>query len=119
MNQVERMQAHQDFCDDLNEVLGDLRVLIADKNRKYGDSALNPSRIFSKQDAIEQINVRIDDKLSRKVSDQTDEDEDIDLDLLGYLILKRIAVKRRNASNDAQAKHQPSRIELQHDFDPT
>lgn len=108
MNQTQRTAAHGRFVDDLNDILTDVRELLVEKNRKYGDSALNPSRIFSKQDAIEQINVRIDDKLSRKVSDQSDEDEDIDFDLLGYLILKLIAVKRRNESlNDP------------HDFDPT
>lgn len=70
--------------------------LLLAKNRKYGDSALNPVRVFAKADPIEQINVRIDDKLSRMQSAQSDEDEDVDLDLIGYLILRRIA-KRRQA----------------------
>ena len=35
------------------------------KNQQYGDSALNPSRIFSKASAVEQLLVRIDDKLNR------------------------------------------------------
>lgn len=100
MTKSERSSAHISFLDDLTEILDDIRQELSEKNRKYGDSALNPSRIFSKQDAIEQINVRIDDKLSRKVSDQSDEDEDIDKDLLGYLVLKRIAIKRRNESVD-------------------
>lgn len=65
--------------------------LLKSKNRKYGDAALNPKRIFSKADTIEQLNVRIDDKLSRIANRQNDEDEDVELDLIGYLILKRIA----------------------------
>lgn len=69
--------------------------MLAEKNRKYGDSALNPSRIFSRADAIEQINVRIDDKLTRIANRQDDEDEDVDLDLIGYLILRRIARRMR------------------------
>lgn len=35
------------------------------KNAAYGNSALEPVRIFSKADPTEQIRVRIDDKLSR------------------------------------------------------
>lgn len=76
---------------DLLQELGDF--LIA-KNRKYGDAALNPKRIFATSSAVELINVRIDDKLSRIANRQTDEDEDPEFDLLGYLILKRIALHR-------------------------
>ena len=67
--------------------------MLLDKNRKYGDSAINPKRIFSSSDAIEQINVRIDDKLSRIASGQLDDTEDAELDLIGYLILKRVAIQ--------------------------
>lgn len=65
--------------------------MLIEKNRKYGDSALNPARIFSKADATEQIKVRIDDKLSRIKNAQDDEDEDVIADLIGYLVLLKIA----------------------------
>lgn len=68
-------------------------AFLIEKNRKYGDSAINPTRIFSRADAIEQINTRIDDKLSRIANRQDDEDEDVDLDLIGYLILRRVALR--------------------------
>lgn len=68
--------------------------MLCDKNRKYGDSALNPVRVFSRCNALEQINVRLDDKLSRLQSAQGDDTEDAELDLIGYLILKRIAKRR-------------------------
>ena len=68
-----------------------IRDLLLEKNRKYGDSAINPVRIFSQADAVEQINVRIDDKLSRISSAKADDHEDAELDLIGYLILKRVA----------------------------
>jgi len=64
---------------------------LLDKNRKYGDSVFFPQRIFSTADMIEQINVRIDDKLSRIKSAQEDDDEDVELDLIGYLIIRRVA----------------------------
>jgi hypothetical protein len=68
--------------------------LLLEKNRQYGDSALNPVRIFSSVDPVEQINVRIDDKLSRIASNQDDDAEDAELDLIGYLVLKRVAMKK-------------------------
>lgn len=63
------------------------------KNRKYGNSAFKPVRIFSTASPVEQLNVRIDDKLSRILKAPNDEDEDVELDLIGYLVLRRIARK--------------------------
>ena len=65
--------------------------LLIEKNRKYGDSAMKPSRIFSKADAQEQIKVRIDDKLNRIMNQQPDDIEDSVTDLIGYLILLKIS----------------------------
>lgn len=65
------------------------QMLIA-KNKAYGDSAINPVRIFSQADPVEQIKVRLDDKLSR-LSRGSAAGEDVELDLLGYLILLRVA----------------------------
>lgn len=75
----------------LDEELNLIKKVLLEKNRKYGNSALEPKRIFSKHSAIEQINVRIDDKLSRIANQQTDDDEDAEFDLLGYLLLKMVA----------------------------
>lgn len=78
------------FEADLDEVLTGIKAMLIDKNRKYGDSALNPVRVFSKADTLEQINVRLDDKLSRIANRQDDDDEDPELDVIGYLLLKRV-----------------------------
>lgn len=67
-----------------------IKALLLSKNRAYGDAALNPVRIFSKANSVEQIKVRIDDKLSR-LARGNDAGEDVILDLIGYLILLRIA----------------------------
>lgn len=74
----------------ITQVCEEVNNLLLDKNRKYGDSALNPKRLFSKANPLEQINIRIDDKLSRLESSQGDDLEDVELDLIGYLILKRV-----------------------------
>lgn len=83
-----------EFTNDLNTVLRDLYDLLCEKNRKYGDSALNPVRIMSKADSMEQIKVRIDDKLNRIMNQQIDDDEDAEKDLFGYLALYHIAKLR-------------------------
>jgi hypothetical protein len=81
---------------EIEKVSKEVANLLIAKNKSYGDSALNPSRIFSKSDRVEQILVRIDDKLSRIQNGQEwPGDNDID-DLIGYLILLKIA-KERNA----------------------
>jgi hypothetical protein len=67
--------------------------LLISKNKKYGNSALDPVRIFSTVDRLEQLRVRIDDKLYRISNGSLDEDEDVVQDLIGYLILYRIAGK--------------------------
>jgi hypothetical protein len=81
------------ICDEVKE-------LLIEKNKKYGDSALNPSRIFSKANAVEQILVRIDDKLSRIKSGAglLANDEDVIMDLMGYLVLLKIALKRESTT---------------------
>lgn len=66
--------------------------LLIEKNTAYGDSALTPLRVFSTADPAEQIRVRMDDKLSR-IRNGTLEEDAIG-DLLGYLILYRIATRR-------------------------
>ena len=80
--------------EEIKNVCLDIAELLISKNKKYGNSALEPRRLFSKASPIEQINVRIDDKLSRIANRQSDEDEDEDVekDLIGYLVLKRVCI---------------------------
>ena len=77
------------------ECTGLCSLLIA-KNEHYGNSAFNPLRIFAKSDALEQLNVRIDDKLTR-LARGMDGNEDTELDLIGYLILRRVARRLEKA----------------------
>lgn len=69
----------------------DVAQMLIEKNISYGDSALSPIRLFSTADNVEQLKVRIDDKLNRvKNAQGFPGDNDID-DLIGYLILYKIA----------------------------
>lgn len=69
-----------------------VKELLLQKNREYGNSAVQPKRIFSSASPVEQIKVRIDDKLSR-LSTRGDKEikEDTVQDLMGYLILLKVA----------------------------
>lgn len=87
MTEIEKTQAL--ICKTCDE----LKALLLEKNRKYGNSALSPVRVFSKADTLEQLFVRADDKLNRIRNRQDDEDEDVFTDLAGYLILIKIALK--------------------------
>lgn len=76
----------------IKRACAEVQDLLIEKNRSYGDSALHPRRIFGRGSAVEMIEARIDDKLNR-IANQTGGafgDNDV-LDLLGYLILYKIA----------------------------
>jgi len=70
----------------------ELAELLVAKNIKYGNSALEPVRVFSKASPTEQLLVRLDDKLSRLRTQSITEDEDVLQDLLGYLVLLKISM---------------------------
>jgi hypothetical protein len=86
--------SNNEFREDLTYVLKEIEGMLISKNLKYGNSALEPKRIFSKATAVEQILVRLDDKISRLANQQNNDDEDVILDLIGYLIILRIAQRR-------------------------
>lgn len=78
------------------ETCMDIASMLVSKNISYGNSALNPIKIFSKINSAEQIQIRIDDKLNRiKNSQNFPGDNDLD-DLIGYLILLKIAKSNAN-----------------------
>ena len=89
MNEVTQSQC------DIASVCDQLKELLLEKNRKYGDSALNPVRVFSQASPLEQIRVRLDDKLSRLRNQQEDEDEDVLTDLIGYIVLYKVALMQQ------------------------
>ena len=85
---------------DIVTVCDEIKELLLEKNKRYGDSALNPVRIFSKADTLDQIEVRMDDKLSRIRTMDPSDTEDAFLDLIGYLVLHRVAkMQQRRAAN--------------------
>jgi hypothetical protein len=61
--------------------------LLIEKNRRYGDAALNLKNIFSKLPAGEAIKIRLDDKLGRITANEGEPRKNDFSDLLGYLVL--------------------------------
>jgi ankyrin repeat protein len=79
-----------EFSQSLTKTLEELGTMLLSKNASYGNAALEPLRIFSKADSVEQLKVRIDDKLSR-LQRGSEIGEDTVKDLTGYLILYLMA----------------------------
>ena len=73
--------------------------LLLTKNRAYGSSFKTPLHVFSKLSPVEAINARMDDKLAR-MKQAKDFSEDTEADLIGYLILKRIALRLEREKMD-------------------
>ena len=79
----------------IKQVGKEVGLLLLEKNKAYGDTANNPPQIFSKLSPKEGLLARIDDKLSRiKQKGLNDLTEDTVQDLIGYLILYKVQVKK-------------------------
>ena len=73
----------------IREKCDQIKKMLLAKNKQYGDSVINPIRLFSKSNPKEQVRVRIDDKLNRLIQGDESIESDLDIyyDLVGYLIL--------------------------------
>jgi hypothetical protein len=96
----------------INAVCNQIKTLLLLKNKAYGDSALEPVRIFSKNSSIDGLLVRIDDKLSRiKNMGVSSASEDTLMDLIGYLVLLKIQLNKSASSGfEAMAKETQKKI---------
>jgi hypothetical protein len=92
----------------ISGVCDDIKELLIHKNRKYGNSALKPCRVFSKSSPVEQLLVRIDDKLNRIMQGAglLANDEDVINDLIGYLVLLKIGMHEEKMKNLPQVFHE-------------
>ena len=83
----------ESFSTNLLKMTKEITELLIMKNKAYGNTALNPTNIFSKLNATEAICARIDDKLARisnkGINDATEDTVD---DLIGYLLLLKMSM---------------------------
>lgn len=85
------MIVEQDRFNALKEnILDNISGVLIEKNRKYGNAALEPLGLFYKGDNITSITIRIDDKISRIKNSEVLRKNDM-FDLLGYSILLGIS----------------------------
>ena len=85
----------------IKKVCKSVQKLLIKKNKSYGDSATEPSNIFCKLSAKDSICARIDDKLMRiKNRGINDETEDTVTDLIGYLILLKVAIMKEEEESE-------------------
>ncbi len=85
------------------QVCDQIKALLLEKNKNYGSSAFNPIHCFSKLPPEEGINIRIDDKLAR-ISRGVKDQEDTELDLIGYLVLKRVLQVRKEVQDRQESQ---------------
>ncbi|WP_405291880.1 hypothetical protein [Methanobrevibacter sp.] len=84
----------------ISEVCDSMKDLLLYKNKKYGDSALNPNNVFYKGDSTNSIKIRLDDKIGRiKNCDETRVNDVADI--IGYCVLLLVSM---NTSNEDIAK---------------
>ena len=94
---VKRFPLNLTTKDKIQAVGTEVIELLIEKNESYGDSALEPAGIFAKGNAVDNLASRIDDKLMRiKTQGFQGYGEDNVKDLIGYLILLKIAIEEKN-----------------------
>lgn len=77
----------------LIDVLDGMKNLLLYKNRKYGDSAINPKKVFYKGDSTNSILIRLDDKIGRVMSNPDDKPRVNDVaDIIGYCTLLLVSM---------------------------
>jgi len=73
------------FEENTESILSSIKSVLLEKNKRYGNAALDPLQIFSKHEETG-IGQRLDDKLARIKNSDVLRKNDV-FDLLGYIIL--------------------------------
>lgn len=84
---MQKVENQSDTDVKIEIVCDQLRQFLQEKNKRYGDSALNPISVFAKDsNALDKLLVRLDDKVSRIMNSVELRKNDCQ-DILGYLVL--------------------------------
>ena len=75
----------------IKEICDEIAKLLIDKNKKYGNSALEPKNIFYKGNAENSILIRLDDKIGRITNNNGEIRTNDIVDIIGYLVLLLIS----------------------------
>ena len=75
----------------IKEICDEIAKLLIDKNKKYGNSAIEPKNIFYKGNAENSILIRLDDKIGRIINNNGEIRTNDIVDIIGYLVLLLIS----------------------------
>jgi hypothetical protein len=75
-----------DTQEKIDILFDNFKNFLKEKNKRYGDSAISPIKVFSKSDSGDNILNRCDEKLARIRNSPELRKNDI-CDLMGYLVL--------------------------------
>jgi hypothetical protein len=92
---MDKTEELQSYTDKITQTFNDIRDLVVEKNKNYGNSVFKPVSMFGDEiiPASTAIKARISDKWSR-ISNRglNDKTEDTLDDLIGYLVLLKITI---------------------------
>jgi len=74
----------KNYSSEIEQAFDSVKQIVLEKNKRYGNSALEPINIFCKLNSSEGITQRLDDKLMRIKNSNELRRNDI-IDLMGYL----------------------------------
>ena len=93
MYTIEESKAVPQTMRRIAEISEAMKNLLLYKNEKYGDSAINPKKIFYKGDSTNSILIRLDDKLGRVMANTEEKPRVNDVcDIIGYCTLLLISM---------------------------
>ncbi len=74
------------YLNDFEQIGSSMAKVVTEKNKRYGNSALDPLHVFNKAKASTSIYIRLDDKLGRIKNADEIRKNDV-ADIIGYLFL--------------------------------
>ena len=77
----------------IKQTCDEMAIFLIRKNESYGNSAFEPVGIFSDGNPLNNLQVRIDDKLNRLIQGNEYVGDDTIKDLCGYLILYMVLLE--------------------------
>lgn len=91
IKKLEDIENYTDTQKKIKEICDEIAKLLIDKNKKYGNSALEPKNIFYKGNAENSILIRLDDKIGRIINSNDGIRTNDIVDIIGYLVLLLIS----------------------------
>lgn len=98
-----KMDKNHNMRLEIRQACDSIKEMLVQKNLDYGDSAIKPANIFAKGSPVENISARIDDKLMRIANKGLNKNtlDTVD-DLIGYLVLLKIAFKKEKYETNSR-----------------